>query len=61
MFKEAEKVQTVQLLQMLEARERRARRQKELLDQFGLPLISFSMNIAGPIKNSPLIRKACMS
>ena len=48
---------TVTLEQMLEARERRARRQRELLGQYALPLVSFSMNIAGPVKNSPLIRR----
>lgn len=47
----------VQLAQMLFAREQRARRQKELVDQYRLPLISFTMNIAGPVKNSPLIRR----
>ena len=50
-------MQTVTLEQMLEARERRARRQQELLAQYGLPLVSFTMNIAGPVKNSPLIRR----
>ncbi len=50
-------MQTVTLEQMLEAREQRALRQKELLAQYGLPLVSFTMNIAGPVKNSPLIRR----
>ena len=49
--------QTVTLEQMLEARERRAQRQQALLAQYGLPLVSFTMNIAGPVKNSPLIRR----
>ena len=47
--------QYADMMMMLEARERRARRQQELLEQYHLPLISFSMNIAGPFKNSPLI------
>lgn len=47
----------VTLLQVLEARERRAEKQKSLLTQFGKPLICFTMNIPGPIKNSPLITK----
>ena len=47
----------VQLAQMLLAREQRAWRQGELLEQYRLPLISFTMNIAGPVKNSPLIRR----
>lgn len=49
--------QIVELSQMLEARERRALRQRELLARYQLPLVSFSMNIAGPVKNSPLIRR----
>lgn len=47
----------VGLVQMLEARERRAVRQRALLEQYQLPLVSFSMNIAGPVKNSPSIRR----
>ena len=47
----------VELMEMLEARDRRARRQRELLEQYRLPLISFTMNIAGPVKNGPLIRR----
>lgn len=47
----------VELPQMLEARERRAMWQRELLAQYSLPLVSFTMNIAGPVKNSPLIRR----
>ena len=48
---------TVDLAQVLEARERRAMRQRALLAQYQTPLVSFSMNIAGPVKNSPLIRR----
>lgn len=47
----------VSLMEILDARERRARRQKELLAQYGKPLLCFTMNIAGPVKNSPLIRR----
>lgn len=47
----------VALTEMLDARERRARRQRELLDRYRLPLISFTMNIAGPVKNGLLIRR----
>ena len=47
----------VTLAQMLEARERRAFHQKELLSKFRRPLLSFTMNIAGPVKNSELIRR----
>ncbi len=48
----------VTLMEMLEAREARAGRQRELLERCNLPLISFSLNIAGPVKNGPLIRRA---
>ena len=44
--------------EVLAARERRAAGQRELSAEYGLPLISFSMNIAGPVKNSPLISLA---
>lgn len=47
----------VSLMEMLDARERRAQRQMLLLGQYGKPLICFTMNIAGPVKNSPLIRR----
>lgn len=45
----------VTLLEMLDARERRAFRQQALLEQYHSTLICFTMNIAGPIKNNPLI------
>lgn len=48
--------QTVTLMEMLEARERRVIHQQELLERYHMPLISFIMNIAGPVKNSALIR-----
>ena len=47
----------VTLAQMLWAREERAARQQALLEQYGMPLVSFVMNIAGPVKDSPLIRQ----
>jgi len=47
----------VTLLEMLDARERRAKRQRELLGRFGQTMICFTMNIAGPVKNSPLISR----
>lgn len=43
------------LLEILDARERRASRQKELIAATGCPLVSFTMNIAGPAKYSPAI------
>ncbi len=48
----------VTLTEILEARDRRVFRQRELLARFGVPLISFTMNIAGPVKDTPLIRRA---
>lgn len=47
----------VSLLEMLDARERRVHHQQELLERWHKPLICFTMNIAGPIKDSPLIRR----
>ena len=47
----------VTLMQMLEAREQRAARQVALSRKYGKALVSFSMNIPGPVKTSPLIRR----
>lgn len=48
----------VSLVEMLEARERRVFRQQELMRRYpDSTLVSFTMNIAGPVKNSPLIRR----
>ena len=46
------------LQEVLMAREDRMREQNELLSKFGKPLVSFTMNIAGPVKNTELIRAA---
>ena len=48
----------ISLAEVLQARERRALRQYALLSEHALPLVSFCMNIAGPVKNGPLIRRA---
>ena len=48
-------VKEADLPMMLDAREARQHRQKELQAQYGLPLLCFSMNIAGPIKRTPAI------
>ena len=48
----------VTLMEMLEAREARAGRQRELLEEHRCPLVSFTLNIAGPMKNSPVLRRA---
>ena len=47
----------VTLDQMLAARENRAMKQMQLIRKFGKPIISFCMNIPGPVKDSPLIRR----
>lgn len=48
----------VTLQQMLTAREERAARQQRLLEKYGYPVVCFTMNIAGPVKTSPLIERA---
>lgn len=48
----------VTLMEMLNAREARAMRQQQLLEEYHLPVISFCLNIAGPVKNSPVLRRA---
>lgn len=48
----------VTLLEMLEAREDRVRQQDALREKYGTPIVSFTLNIAGPVKDSPLIRRA---
>lgn len=46
------------ILEILKAREARAARQNRFLAQCGRGLLSFSMNIPGPVKDTPLIRLA---
>ena len=48
----------ITLTEMLAAREARASRQRELLEEYRRPLISFTLNIAGPEKNGPVLRRA---
>ena len=48
----------VTLSDMLAAREQRAAAQQALLRQYSCPVVSFSMNIAGSLKDDPLIRRA---
>ena len=45
------------LLEILEAREQRVLRQREFLLEGELPLVCFTLNIPGPEKDGPLIRK----
>lgn len=51
---------TVDLYHMLARREARSRQQQSFLQAHHSPLISFSMNIPGPVKTNSLIRKAFM-
>ena len=48
----------VTLAEVLEAREARVRQQRSFREKYGVPVISFTLNIAGPVKDSPLIRRA---
>lgn len=54
-------IQEVTLMQMLDAREQRVFRQKELLRGYQKPLLCFTMNIAGPVKNSLLIKRGFLA
>lgn len=47
----------VTLEEIMSAREERAYLQKSILEKFHSTLISFTMNIPGPVKDSPLIRR----
>ena len=48
----------VTLEDILRARDTRANAQRRLLRAYRLPLVSFTMNIAGPVKDTPLVRLA---
>ena len=48
----------ITLEQVLLARDRRVLRQRELGARYGGTLLSFTMNIAGPVKDAPLVRLA---
>ena len=45
----------ITLEQILQVREERVQLQKQLLTEHACPLVCFTMNIAGPVKTSPLI------
>lgn len=45
----------ITLLEMLAARDARAEKQHQLLAKYHMPLVCFTMNIAGPVKNSEAI------
>ena len=57
MITDAEKVYEADLSMVLEAREQRSFMQQTLLKKYNRPLVSFSMNIAGPIKYTRLIHR----
>lgn len=46
------------LKDLLDSRENRARHQQELLAEYGGSLVSMTLNIPGPVKDSPEYRKA---
>lgn len=50
-------MEEVSLSMMLECRENRARTQRELISMYGKPVVSFTMNIAGPVKTNRLIER----
>ena len=54
----AERYGEVTLSEVLDAREKRAEKQRELLKKYGCPVVCFTMNIAGPVKNSEMIENA---
>ena len=51
-------IREVGVMDILRARDERAQRQQLLLARHGLPLVSFTMNIAGPVKTDGRIRRA---
>ena len=51
-------MEEVTLEQVLAARDARTQRQNALMERYHMPVISFSMNIPGPVKDTPLIRRA---
>ena len=53
-----ENVRPVRVCDMLEARDQRAAQQEKWLQKYHLPLVSFTMNIAGEIKCDDLICRA---
>ena len=51
-------MQEITLMQILQAREDRVCKQQALLAAYGTSIVCFTMNIAGPVKTSPLIERA---
>lgn len=57
MDKQKRLMKEVSLQEVLDAREERAALQKQYRERYACPLLSFTMNIPGPVKESPLIRR----
>lgn len=51
-------LETVSLERLLEAKERRAARQQAMIAQHRAPLVSLTLVTPGPVKDSPLYRRA---
>lgn len=49
--------QEVTITDMMHCRDRRVQIQTEFIEKYQKPVVSFCMNIPGPIKTTPLIRK----
>ena len=49
--------EVVALEEMLAAREARAWRQQFFLQKYHAPLLSFTLNIPGPVKTNPVLRR----
>lgn len=56
--KQMEEMRRVSVEDMLRARDERVQRQNLFLHRYAVPLVSFTMNIAGSIKNDAVIRRA---
>ena len=58
MDKNISNVREVTLTEVLAARDKRCEMQSRILSEYHSTLLSFTMNIAGPVKNTPLIERA---
>ena len=55
-MEKGENKQEVTIMDMMQCRERRVQIQNELIQEFHTPVVSFCMNIPGPVKTDQLIR-----
>ena len=58
MDKNTSSVREVTLAEVLASRDMRCELQNRILSEYHSTLLSFTMNIAGPVKESPLIQRA---